>query len=83
MPGNFVNLHINSNEVTTIIIDENTRRGRIILELVRELNAGHVLNEQDDVSPGYNKKTIKAIQEAAEGETIVCEDFNDYLRKVK
>ena len=83
MPGNFVNLHINSNEVTTIIIDENTRRGRIILELVRELNAGHVLNEQDDVSPGYNKKTIKAIQEATEGETIVCEDFNDYLRKVK
>ncbi|HRV90311.1 MAG TPA: hypothetical protein P5086_13460 [Prolixibacteraceae bacterium] len=83
MPGNFLNLRINTNEVTTIIIDENTRRGRIILELVRELNAGHVLNELDEESPVYNQKTIKAIQKATEGETIVCEDFNDYLRKVK
>lgn len=83
MPGIYVNLHIKMNDMTTIIIDENTRRGRIILDLVRELNAGHVLNEQDEEFTAYNQKTISAIQEASEGKTIVCEDFNDYLRKVK
>jgi hypothetical protein len=30
-----------------------------------------------------NKKTIKAIKSAEDGDTIKCESFEDYLQKVK
>jgi hypothetical protein len=67
--------------MTTIIINERTKKGRIILELVRELSCGKIVNEDSEKIP--NKKTIKAIHEVSEGKTIRCEDFDDYLKKVR
>jgi len=31
----------------------------------------------------FNNITLKAINEAKEGETIKCKDFDDYLNKAK
>ena len=67
--------------MTTIIINERTKKGRIILDLVRELSCGKIINE--DTSNIPNKKTIKAIHEASEGNTIQCKDYEDYLKKVQ
>jgi hypothetical protein len=33
--------------MTTIIINEKTKKGRIILDLIRELGAGEILNENN------------------------------------
>lgn len=67
--------------MTTIIINERTKKGRIILDLVRELSCGKIINE--DTAKDPNKKTIKAIREVSEGKTIQCIDFDDYLKKVR
>lgn len=67
----------------TIIIDEKTKRGRIILDLVRELNAGQIKEDSQKKKYRFNKTTIKAIQEAEDGHVIVCDDFTSYLNKVK
>ncbi|HLN74000.1 MAG TPA: hypothetical protein VK205_11945 [Prolixibacteraceae bacterium] len=68
--------------MTTIIINEKTKKGRIILDLIRELGVGKII--EDTTSDAIlNKTTIKAIQEAKEGKTIKCNDFEDYLNKVK
>ena len=68
--------------MTTIIIDENTKKGKIILDLVRELKAGRIITEDSYDEFSLNKTTIEAIREAREGMTIVCEDFKEYLKKV-
>jgi hypothetical protein len=67
--------------MTTIIINERTKKGRIILDLVRELSCGKILNDNPVELP--NSKTLKAIREAKEGKTIQCSDFSDYLKKVQ
>ena len=67
--------------MTTIIINERSKKGRIILDLVRELSCGKIIN--DDRLNLPNSKTIKAIQEASDGKTIKCNDFEDYLNKVQ
>ncbi len=68
--------------MTTIIIDERTKKGKIILDLVRELNAGEILPQNRKAKAGYNQTTLEAIKEAIEGRTVVCESFEDYLIKV-
>lgn len=68
--------------MTTIIIDERTKKGKIIIDLVRELNAGEILQQNRKAKTGYNQTTLEAINEAIEGRTVVCESFEDYLSKV-
>jgi len=67
--------------MTTIIINERTKKGRIILDLVRELSCGEIIKEGATNTP--NKKSVKAIHEVSEGKTIRCADFDDYLKKVQ
>ncbi len=67
--------------MTTIIINERTKKGQIILDLVRKLSCGEIINEDATFIP--NKKTTKAIHEVIEGKTIRCADFDDYLKKVQ
>jgi hypothetical protein len=67
--------------MTTIIINERTKKGRIIIDLVRELSCGQILSEDAVKIP--NSKTLRAIREAKEGKSIECVDFDDYLRKVQ
>jgi hypothetical protein len=66
--------------MTTIIINEKTKKGRIILDLIREVNGGKIIESDKNIP---NDKTMKAIQEAEEGNTIQCADFDDYLKKVR
>jgi hypothetical protein len=67
--------------MTTIIINERTKKGRIILDLVRELSCGKILEDDSRKSP--NSKTLKAIKEAKEGKIVHCKDFDDYIKKVQ
>jgi hypothetical protein len=65
--------------MTTIIIDEKTKKGKIILELIREMDAGEIMGE----APDFNKMTRNAIKEALEGKITHCNSFDDYLEKVR
>ena len=67
--------------MTTIIINEKTKKGKIILDLIREMGLGKIID--DEVKNTPNKKTSNAIREAINGETTKCSSFNDYLEKVK
>jgi hypothetical protein len=66
--------------MTTIIINEKTKKGRTILDLIREVNRGKIIESDKNIP---NDITMKAIQEAEEGKTIQCVDFDDYLKKVR
>jgi hypothetical protein len=68
--------------MTTIIINEKTKKGQLILDLLRELGIGKIIDEKTASEKNPNNETIKAIQEAREGKTIKCIDFDDYLKKV-
>jgi len=69
--------------MTTIIINEKTKKGRIILDLIREMGIGKIVDDKKESLNIPNLETIKAIQEAGEGKTIKCMNFEDYLQKVK
>ncbi len=69
--------------MTTIVINEKTKKGRIILDLIREMGVGEIIESAKESGHIPNDATLKAIQEAKEGKTIKCADFDDYLSKVK
>ena len=79
----FFNFTRNISDMTTIIINEKTKKGRIILDLIREMGVGKIVDEKKESENIPNAKTLQAIQEAKEGKTIKCADFDDYLKKVK
>lgn len=79
----FYNFTRNIRSMTTIIINEKTKKGRIILDLIREMGAGKIIEDNVTSDAILNKTTIRAIQEAKEGKTIKCDDFEDYLNKIK
>ena len=69
--------------MTTVIINEKTKKGQIILDLIKEMSCGKIItdNLNDEKTP--NDKTRMAFQDAIEGKTIRCVDFNDYLEKIR
>ena len=69
--------------MTTIIINEKTKKGRIVLDLIREMNCGKIIGDEKVGEDNPNDITRLAIHHAQLGETIKCTDFNDYLLKVK
>ena len=69
--------------MTTIIINEKTKKGRIIIDLIREIGGGKIIDNGLESEDSFNDTTIKAIKEANEGNTIKCVDFDDYLKKVE
>lgn len=69
--------------MTTIIIDEKSKKGKIVLELIKELGIGKIVGERETKSAKPNKVTLDAIKDAYEGNTVVCEDFQDYIKKTK
>ena len=69
--------------MTTIIIKEKTKKGRLILDLIREIGVGEIIDDRLESDNIPNNITIKAIKDASEGKTIKCSDFDDYLKKVK
>jgi hypothetical protein len=67
--------------MTTIIINEKSKKGKIIIELIKELGIGQIID-----GPGnyrLNDITLQAVEEAEAGKTIKCNSFEDYLEKVK
>jgi len=69
--------------MTTIIINEKTKKGRIILDLIKEMRVGKIIDDLMEPENIPNSTTINAIKEANEGKTIKCIDFDDYLKKVE
>jgi hypothetical protein len=69
--------------MTTIIINEKTKKGRIILDLIKEIGVGKIVDNLMESENNLNSTTVKAIREANEGKTIKCIDFDDYLKKVE
>ena len=69
--------------MTTIIINEKTKKGRLILDLIREIGVREIIDDRLESDNTFNNTTTKAIQEANEGKTIKCSDFDDYLKKVR
>jgi hypothetical protein len=70
--------------MTTIIIDEKSKKGKIVIDLIRELGIGKIIEDdrpKRKVNP--NAVTLKAIKEAYEGNTIKCDSFQDYLKKAR
>jgi lysophospholipid acyltransferase (LPLAT)-like uncharacterized protein len=73
----------NVNVMTTVIIDEKSKKGKIILELIEELGIGKIVGNEKMKTVKPNQVTLDAIKEAYEGNTVVCEDFQDYINKTK
>jgi len=69
--------------MTTIIINEKTKKGRIVLDLIRELNCGKIIEDKRVGNDNPRDITRLAIHQANAGETIKCTNFEDYLLKVK
>ncbi len=70
--------------MTTVIINEKSKKGRIVLDLIKELGIGKVISDKSrNKSSKPNKNTLLAIKDAIEGNTIKCDSFEDYLEKVK
>lgn len=55
--------------MTTVIINEKTKKGRIILDLIREMSCGKIItdNLNDEKTP--NDKTRMAFRDAIEGKS--------------
>jgi hypothetical protein len=66
--------------MTTIIINEKTKKGKLIISLIKEMGIGEIFDDSD-YAP--NQTTLNAIEEARAGYTTKCTDFNDYMNKVK
>ena len=70
--------------VTTIkvTINEKSGKGKHLLALLREMSR-HDKDIRVENLFEPNEETNKAINDAESGNTIVCEDFEDYLAKIK
>ncbi len=68
--------------MTTIIINEKTKKGKIILDLIREMGVGKIIGDEESENRVLNSTTIQAIREAETGKAIKCKNFEDYLEKV-
>jgi len=66
--------------MATVIINEKTKKGRIILDLIKETGIGEIYYDTDNIP---NQTTIDAIREAQEGYTTKCSGFDDYLKKIQ
>lgn len=69
--------------MTTVIINEKTKKGKIILDLIKEMGVGKIVEEKKTQDSILNDTTLEAIKEAEEGNTIKCTSFEDYLNKVQ
>lgn len=62
----------------TITLNERTSTGKALLALIKSL--GVMIKPVRQIS--NNSTTLQAIREAKEGKGVLCEDFEDYLKKV-
>jgi len=62
-----------------IEVNEQSKSAKAFLKFVRELSFVSFLDESEIP----NRKTRKAILDSENGKTIKCNDFEDYLKKVR
>jgi hypothetical protein len=69
--------------MTTVIIDEKSKKRRIVLDIIKELGIGKIINEKScKKSSKLNKDTLLAIKDFIEENAVKCDDYKDYLEKV-
>lgn len=68
--------------MTTIRIDTKTKPAKELVNFLRSLSFVQVL-EGKEVDRDFNDETIEAIKQFESGESVVCEDYDDYLKKIE
>jgi len=63
----------------TITLNERTSTGKALLSLIKSLG---ILTKPVRSTKGAKSTTLDAIREAKAGKGTLCEDFEDYLKKV-
>ena len=62
--------------MTTVILDDKTKKGKLILDLIREINGGKIINDEP------NEETIKAIKEARNLDVKEVKDSEELINKL-
>jgi len=62
--------------MATIIIDEKTKKGKLILDLIREIKGGEIIRDEP------NEETIKAIEDARNNNVTKCKDSDELFKKL-
>jgi hypothetical protein len=69
-------------EMATILINTKSKPARELVNFLKSLSFVKVLDDIE-VEKEFNEETIEAIKEFEAGESIVCENFEDYLKKIE
>jgi hypothetical protein len=67
--------------MTTVIINEKTKKGQIIIDLIIKLGAEKIIEDKEVKSQTLNNISVKALREAKECKSTQCKKFDDYLEK--
>ncbi len=68
--------------MTTLIIDTKNKSAQKLLNYLKSLPYIQVIDPDYEIDD-FNQETIEAIKEVEAGKGIVCDDFNDYLKKIE
>jgi hypothetical protein len=72
--------------MTTIVINENTKMGKLIMTIIKETNCGKIIQDNKKgandcgFSHAPNKETIEALKEAKAGKTKKYESAKDLFK---
>jgi hypothetical protein len=64
--------------MTTVIITNKSKAANQMVEFLKTQPYAKVIEEDEP-----NEVTLRAIEELNTGKTIICDNFDDYLKKVK
>lgn len=67
--------------MTTLRIDTKTKPARELVNFLRSLSYVKVM-EDKAVVRDFNAETVEAIKQTESGESVACEDIDEYLRKI-
>ncbi len=62
--------------MTTVIIDSKTKKGRLLLELIREMGVGEILHDKP------NKETRDAIEDARKGNVTRADSATELCKEL-
>lgn len=62
--------------MTTVIINNKTRKGRLILDLIREMGCGEILTDEP------NEETKKAIDDARAGKLTKASSASELIKEL-
>ena len=68
--------------MTTLIIDTKNKSAQKLLDYLKSLPYIKVIGSSYEIDD-FNQETMEAIKEVEDSKGTVCEDFNDYLKKIE